>query len=118
MKNEIIIQTYPYSACPKCGNMNFAVLECNYTGYKVVNGEVIDFIEYDSPCIGVCTVCGSKYKMARGYDTFIPITPMRSILKEFQPEELEKTNTRLDFKKTIKSNGEMVIKNPMLKDGK
>jgi len=100
------IKILPRMACPYCGNVKWVILEMSAnTYYTNRDGKVAKSIENYHKARGKCLTCGREYDMYPAYDTFIPLTPIRKLLLEFQPEELNKTNNQ-DF---------TYIENPMEK---
>ena len=108
--SNYLVQTLPKTACPKCGNSEYGIIEILKTKYYTNNyGEVYRSDEDPEPeYIGKCLTCGAQYKMVQAYDTFIPLTKLRSLLIDYQPEVLAKTNSALIYQMK-----EMPLFNPM-----
>ena len=106
MRKQMIVSR-PKGSCPKCGHSKFAILECRYTGYKTdSDGYLKDFRDFGVSYIGVCLNCNAKFKMVQAYDKLIPLTPLRSMCRDYEPDKLAMTNN-------IELNIRSKLKNPM-----
>jgi len=95
-----VIYFLPKHACPVCGNKQFIIFESQQTIYGTNrDGEVVSFADIDREFTGKCMKCMNEFPMYQGYDGFVPISKIRSYLKEYQKEELAKTNN-IDFYNT------------------
>lgn len=88
-----MIRVLPKGCCPKCGHRQFIVKEISSNLYLTGrNGEIIDSKEEKYIAVGKCLNCGKEYEMAPSYDSFIPLTPIRKVLFDYELEEIEKDN--------------------------
>lgn len=102
-----MIRLRPKGSCPKCGNSRFIILECCYTGYVTDrDGYLNKFKDLGTSYIGCCSTCGAKYKMVEAYNKLIPLTPLRALCRDYEPDKLAMTNN-VELK--IRS----IVKNPM-----
>ena len=93
----VITRPIPKGSCPNCGHKQFIVKELSSTLYLTNrDGEVIDSQEDYDIAVGKCLSCGKEYDMYPAYNSFIPLTPLRKVLYDFQPAILDRTNDTFD----------------------
>jgi hypothetical protein len=62
------------------------------------DGEIVDSKEEKYVAVGKCLSCGREYEMAPGYNTFVPLTPIRKFLYEYSsPELIEAQPKDMDY---------------------
>ena len=84
-----MIRLLPKGCCPKCGHRRFIVKEILSNLYLTGrDGEIVDSKEEKYIAAGKCLNCGKEYDMAPGYNTFVPLTPIRKLLYEYSTPEL------------------------------
>ena len=94
-----MVYMLPKGSCPRCAHRQFIVKE--FTGNIYLtgrDGEVIDSKESSYVAIGKCLNCNAEYEMYPGIDSFVPLTPLRKILLEYDRSVLSK---KLDDEKPI-----------------
>lgn len=82
-----MIRLIPDGSCPKCSHRQFIVREFIANTYLTgIDGEIIDGNEDKHTMVGICLNCGKQYPMASTYNGFIPLTPIRKLLREYAEE--------------------------------
>lgn len=90
--------------CPRCGHKNFLVKQITSNIYMTNHdGEVCDSKEEKCVTVAKCLECGKEFDAYPAFDSFIPLTPIRKFLIEYNTDTLDKTNNM----------DETYIKNPM-----
>ena len=90
-----MMRLVPKGSCPRCGHRQFIIKEIQSNLYLTGrDGEIIDSKEEKYVAVGKCTNCGREYDMAPGYNTFIPLTPIRKFLYEYSTPELVEAQPR------------------------
>ena len=87
----LMYRIVPEGSCPRCGHKQFLVREFQSHLYLTNrDGEVIDAKDEGGFCVGKCLNCKREYEMFQRQHSFIPLTPLRKLMYEYQPENLPK----------------------------
>jgi len=71
-------------ACPTCGSLRFAIVDMNASLYTTNGeGDIVDYRELRNSTFGKCLNCGDEYEMITVSGSFIPMTPLRSLLGDY-----------------------------------
>ena len=106
--NMQIMHLIPRHACPYCGSIKGFLVRETRSDYYLTNrdGEIEDTKDIWQIAVGKCLNCGAEMEMYSVRNTFIPLTPLRKMLVEYEPTE----NQGLGY------DDEIYIRNPFLKE--
>ena len=83
----------PINACPKCGHKQFIVRDVSINTLATDReGKIHDLLSEEKTAVGLCLNCNAIFELYPAYDSYIPLTPIRKFLREYQPIYLDKTN--------------------------
>lgn len=76
----------PKGSCPTCGHKQFIVYHrTEILSLTDMEGQIIDSQNISDYAIGKCINCGKEYDMIILNETYIPATPLRKLLYEYDP---------------------------------
>ena len=103
-----MIRLMPRHSCPYCGSQQGYLVKQMKSELYLVNrdGEICDSQEQWSVVVGKCKSCGAEMEMYPAFNSFIPLTPLRKMLLEYELDTLSLTNNK----------DSVPIMNPFLKE--
>ena len=89
-----MIRLFPRHSCPYCGSSQGYLVKQIKSELFLTNrnGEICDSREEWSVVVGKCKTCGAEMEMYPAFNTFIPLTPLRKMLLEYELDTLDLTN--------------------------